>query len=95
MDQHFFGGVEHTNNISNTFLTPVTTHSTPITGYDWTKPFPGSALSSYDVNLTISQEMHISEDIVEDATTVLSSLTFGTPESIMLDQAQLKPMGQS
>ncbi|KAH6706539.1 hypothetical protein BKA61DRAFT_679723 [Leptodontidium sp. MPI-SDFR-AT-0119] len=64
-------------------------------GYDWTKPFPGSALSSYDVNLTISQEMHISEDIVEDATTVLSSLTFGTPESIMLDQAQLKPMGQS
>ncbi|KAH9203510.1 hypothetical protein DL95DRAFT_418984 [Leptodontidium sp. 2 PMI_412] len=83
------------NNISNTFLTPVATHSTPITGYDWTKPFLGSALSGYNVNLTISQEMHISEDIVEDATTVLSSLTFGTPESIMLDQAQPKPMDQS
>ncbi|KAH9210832.1 hypothetical protein DL95DRAFT_465442 [Leptodontidium sp. 2 PMI_412] len=57
------------NNVSNAFSKPVATHSTPVTGYDWTKPFPGTALSGYNVNLTISQEMHIPEDVVEDATT--------------------------
>ena len=39
--------------------------------------------------------MQISEDIVEDATTVLSSLTFGTPASIMIDQMQPKAIDQS
>src|SRR5262245_24195713 len=74
-------------NISTAFLHPVATNATAITGYDWTKPFPGSALSGHNVNLTISQEMHIDEDIVQNATTVLSSLTFGTPAGIMVDQA--------
>lgn len=87
-----------TNNwssISTTFWNPVATNSTPITGYDWTKAFPGSALSGHSINLTLSQEMHISEDIVENATTVLSSLTFGTPAGIMVDQYQPKTMDQS
>jgi hypothetical protein len=82
------------SSIPNAFLNPVATNSTSITGYDWTKAFPGTALSGHSVNLNISQEMHISEDIVENATTVLSSLTFGTPASIM-DQDLPKAMDQS
>ena len=82
-------------NLSTAFVNPVATHATPITGYDWTKPFPGSALSGHTVNLTIAHEMHISADVVEDSTTVLSSLTFGTPASIMADSSQPKAMDQS
>jgi len=82
-------------NIFNAFWSAVATKSTPITGYDWTKAFPGTSLSRHSVNLTLSQEMHISEDIVEDATTVLSSLSFGTSAGIMVDQAQPKTMDQS
>ncbi|KAH6714317.1 hypothetical protein BKA61DRAFT_481645, partial [Leptodontidium sp. MPI-SDFR-AT-0119] len=82
-------------NFSAAFVNPVATHATPITGYDWTKTFPGSALSGHTVNLTIAHEMHISADVVEDSTTVLSSLTFGTPASIMADTAQPKAMDAS
>ncbi|KAH7348908.1 hypothetical protein BKA65DRAFT_372083, partial [Rhexocercosporidium sp. MPI-PUGE-AT-0058] len=82
-------------NLSAAFVNPVATHATPITGYDWTKTFPGSALSGHTVNLTIAHEMHISADVVENSTTVLSSLTFGTPASIMADSSQPKAMDKS
>ncbi|KFZ03285.1 hypothetical protein V502_11078 [Pseudogymnoascus sp. VKM F-4520 (FW-2644)] len=99
-DQFFMNGSnivtsDWSSNVSVAFSKPVAVNSTLITGYDWTKPFPGTALSGHSVNLTVSQEMHISEDIVEDATTVLSSLTFGSPAEIMVNQDQPKPMDQS
>ncbi|KAH8897252.1 hypothetical protein GQ53DRAFT_803287 [Thozetella sp. PMI_491] len=82
-------------NVSAAFASPVASSAAPIAGYDWTKAFPGSPLAGHSVNLTISREMSISEDIVQDATTVLSSLTFGTPSGIMADENQPKAMDPS
>lgn len=69
--------------VSKSFATPVSSKSAKISGYDWTQPFPGSKTDGHGVYLTVGKEMPLSEEIVEDATTVLSSLTFGAPDSLM------------
>ncbi|KAB8266985.1 hypothetical protein BDV30DRAFT_244753 [Aspergillus minisclerotigenes] len=68
--------------VTAAFKTPVATHSTAIEGFDWTQPYPGSRRDGHMVYFEISQEMPLSASIVENATTVLSSLTFGIPDSM-------------
>ncbi|KAE8327991.1 hypothetical protein BDV39DRAFT_204394 [Aspergillus sergii] len=68
--------------VTAAFETPVATHSTVIDGFDWTQPYPGSHRDGHMAYLEIAQEMPLSASIVENATTVLSSLTFGIPDSM-------------
>ncbi|KAE8318270.1 hypothetical protein BDV41DRAFT_572260 [Aspergillus transmontanensis] len=81
-------------NVTAAFKTPVATHSTVIDGFDWTQAYPGSHRDGHMAYLEISQEMPLSSSIVENATTVLSSLTFGIPDS-MSSGGQPLPMDPS
>ncbi|KAB8211039.1 hypothetical protein BDV34DRAFT_220209 [Aspergillus parasiticus] len=81
-------------NVTAAFKTPVATHSTVIDGFDWTQAYPGSHRDGHMTYLEISQEMPLSSSIVENATTVLSSLTFGIPDS-MSSGGQPLPMDPS
>ncbi|KJK65772.1 hypothetical protein P875_00022190 [Aspergillus parasiticus SU-1] len=81
-------------NVTAAFKTPVATHYTAIDGFDWTQPYPGSHRDGHMAYLEISQEMPLSSSIVENATTVLSSLTFGIPNS-MSSGGQPLPMDPS
>ncbi|RHZ55468.1 hypothetical protein CDV55_101642 [Aspergillus turcosus] len=69
-------------NVTAAFKTPVAIHSTAIDGFDWTQPYPGSRTGGHTAYLEIAQEMPLPASIVEDATTVLSSLTFGIPDNM-------------
>ncbi|KAE8378398.1 hypothetical protein BDV26DRAFT_292215 [Aspergillus bertholletiae] len=69
-------------NVTAAFKTPYSVQSTPIDGFDWTKSYPGSRIDGHTAYLEVSQEMPISESIVQNATTVLSALTFSIPESM-------------
>jgi hypothetical protein len=69
-------------NVTAAFKTPVAINSTAIDGFDWTQPYPGSPRDGHTACLEIAQEMPLDASIVENATTVLSSLTFGIPESM-------------
>ncbi|KAF5858683.1 hypothetical protein ETB97_003898 [Aspergillus alliaceus] len=69
-------------NVTAAFKTPIAIHSTAIDGFDWTQPYPGSRRDGHTAYLEIAQEMPLSASIVENATTVLSSLTFGIPDSM-------------
>ncbi|KAE8140450.1 hypothetical protein BDV38DRAFT_239719 [Aspergillus pseudotamarii] len=68
--------------VTAAFRTPVTNYSTAIDGFDWTQPYPGSRRDGHMAYLEIAQEMSLSASIVENSTTVLSSLTFGIPGSM-------------
>ncbi|KAE8365721.1 hypothetical protein BDV27DRAFT_156603 [Aspergillus caelatus] len=68
--------------VTAAFRTPVANYSTAIDGFDWTQPYPGSRRDGHMTYLEIAQEMPLSASIVENATTVLSSLTFGIPDSM-------------
>jgi len=69
-------------NITNAFQTPVAINSTAIVGFDWTQPYPGSRKDGHNAYLTVAHELAVSPSIVENATTVLSSLTFDIPSSM-------------
>ncbi|GFF60245.1 levanase [Aspergillus udagawae] len=68
--------------VTAAFKAPVAVHSTAIDGFDWTQPYPGSHRDGHTAYLEVAQEMPLSASIVENATTVLSSLTFGIPDSM-------------
>ncbi|KAE8418056.1 hypothetical protein BDV36DRAFT_295461 [Aspergillus pseudocaelatus] len=70
------------DDVTAAFRTPVTNYYTAIGGFDWTQPYPGSRRDGHMTYLEIAQEMPLSASIVENATTVLSSLTFGIPDSM-------------
>ncbi|KAE8556894.1 hypothetical protein EYB25_001600 [Talaromyces marneffei] len=69
-------------NVTAAFESPVAFNFTAVDGFDWTQPYPGSSRNDHSVYLEIAQEMALSESIVENATTVLSSLTFGLPDGM-------------
>ncbi|EEP79267.1 predicted protein [Uncinocarpus reesii 1704] len=69
-------------NVTAAFRVPVAINSTAINGFDWTQPYPGSRIDGHTANLQVAQEMALSASLVENATTVLSSLTFGIPDSM-------------
>ncbi|KAJ3497857.1 hypothetical protein NLG97_g1582 [Lecanicillium saksenae] len=69
--------------VSKSFTSPVSSKAVPVTGYYWSKPYPGQSLGGHQVYLSVGSEMPLSEQIVQNSTTVLSSLTFGAPGSLM------------
>ncbi|KAK2590718.1 hypothetical protein QQS21_011589 [Conoideocrella luteorostrata] len=69
-------------NVTDAFKAPVSINSTALDGFDWTQPYPGSRRDGHMAHLEVSREMPISASVVEDATTVLSSLTFSIPDNM-------------
>ncbi|QKX54054.1 uncharacterized protein TRUGW13939_01137 [Talaromyces rugulosus] len=69
-------------NVTAAFKTPVAINWTATGGFDWTQPYPGSRIDGHTAYLEIAQEMPLSASIVENATTVLSSLTFDIPDTM-------------
>ncbi|OAA59937.1 hypothetical protein ISF_05948 [Cordyceps fumosorosea ARSEF 2679] len=80
--------------VSKSFATPVASKSAAVQGFDWTKPYPGSTKDVHRIYLSVGEEMPLSEQIVQDATTVLTSLTFGAPAALM-DNGQPRAMDPS
>ncbi|KAL7902431.1 hypothetical protein HDV63DRAFT_410161 [Trichoderma sp. SZMC 28014] len=70
------------DSILTAFKTPVTINSSAIEGYDWTQSYPGSHTHGHMAYLDVSLEMPLPASVVENATTVLSSLTFEIPDSM-------------
>ncbi|PNP53359.1 hypothetical protein THARTR1_06053 [Trichoderma harzianum] len=71
-------------NVSDAFSKPVAVSSSSFPGYDWTQPYPGGDLiDGHNVHLTVAPEVLMNETVVENSTTVLSSLTFSLPDSMV------------
>ncbi|KAJ5773845.1 hypothetical protein N7457_008741 [Penicillium paradoxum] len=84
------------SDIQAAFKSPNLTDEVTFSGYDWTKPFPGSAISGFKTHLRVAYDVPISGDVVEDATTALTSLTYSIPESMMQSDGTLpKPVDPS
>ncbi|KAF2664290.1 hypothetical protein BT63DRAFT_460595 [Microthyrium microscopicum] len=61
---------------------PNATNESFFTGYDWTKPFPGSAIDGHGAHLRVAFDIPIPDNILENATTAVSSLTFSIPNKM-------------
>ncbi len=72
-------------NVSQAFTKPVSTASVNIHGFDWTQPFPGKPFDGdgHGVHLAVAQEMMMNESVVQNSSTVLTSLTFSAPDALM------------
>lgn len=82
-------------NITHGFQSSVSSNVTTYTGHDWTKPYPGAPVDGFTVRLNVSSEVYANASAVGgDLSTVLSSLTFGTPSSLM-SGATPRPMDPS
>ncbi|UKZ50510.1 hypothetical protein TrVGV298_004773 [Trichoderma virens] len=82
-------------NVSDAFSTPVAIASASFPGWDWTRPWPGGDIvNGHSVHLTVAPEVLTDPTVVVDATTVLSSLTFGIPDS-MISGGKALPMDPS
>ncbi|UKZ46014.1 hypothetical protein TrVGV298_000211 [Trichoderma virens] len=68
--------------VSEAFAKPLMLNSFPISGYDWTQPYPGKGLvDGHGVRLSITDDFTIDDRRdVENSTTILTSLTFSIPE---------------
>ncbi|KAK1239407.1 hypothetical protein MKX07_008895 [Trichoderma sp. CBMAI-0711] len=82
-------------NVSDAFTKPVAMASASFSGWDWTRPWPGGdVVDGHSVHLIVAPEVLTDPAVVVDATTVLSSLTFGIPDSMMSGKKAL-PMDPS
>ncbi|OAA53156.1 hypothetical protein ISF_08997 [Cordyceps fumosorosea ARSEF 2679] len=74
-------------NVSKAFTKPVSTASVHIHGFDWMQAFPGKPFEGdgHGVHLAVAQEMMMNESVVQHSSTVLTSLTFSTPEALMVN----------
>ncbi|EHK43109.1 hypothetical protein TRIATDRAFT_34746 [Trichoderma atroviride IMI 206040] len=82
-------------NVSDAFSTHVAMASASFPGWDWTRPWPGGDMvDGHSVHLTVAPEVLTDPAVVVDATTVLSSLTFGIPDS-MVSGGKALPMDPS
>lgn len=93
MDTGNIVGVSY-QNASKAFSTPVAANSVLFPGFDWTQPFPGASKDGHAVYLTIAHDMPMNETVVQNSSTVLSSLTFGIPNG-MMSGGQPLPMNPS
>ena len=72
-------------NVSKAFEQPIATASANVAGPDWSQPFPGAAISGdgHAIHLAVGAEAAMNETIVQNSTTVLTSLTFKAPDTLM------------
>lgn len=107
MSPIFADAIEFLPNVSNivnvsyptlqvAFKTPNLSDNASMTGFDWTEPFPGSKIDGHKAYMRVAYDVPIPEDIVQNATTAVSSLTFSIPDSMMQKNKNLpKPMDPS
>ena len=67
---------------------PASANKSSIGGFDWTKPFPGESIEGHSMHLTVAHDVPVPEDMVEDATSSVTSLTFSVPDSLTGDDDQ-------
>jgi len=93
-----FGG--NVNNISfpllqQATLRPNATDNTTFTGYDWTAPYPGKAVAGHSVHLRTAYDIPLPDSVVWNASTTVTSLTFGVPDALMAKPGTPKAMDPS
>lgn len=73
---------------------PNATDTADISGFDWTKPYPGSAIQGHVANLRVAYDVAAPEEVVQDSTSTITSLTYSIPDS-MVDDGEDNPMDPS
>lgn len=79
-----------TKGFQNSICTNVSVYSAP----DWTQPYPGTILNGFTARLNISSEI-AGNSSAENLSTVMASLTFGVPYSLLLSSGEPKAMDPS
>lgn len=69
-------------NVTKAFNAPVASALDQFSGYDWSKPFPATKLDGFQTHLTVASEVNINETLAQNASTVLTSITFDAPASL-------------
>jgi hypothetical protein len=65
------------------FASPNKTDTANYAGFDWTKPYPGSALSGFSAHLRIADDVPFPSTVsTENVLTNVAALTFGIPRSL-------------
>jgi len=62
---------------------PNATANATMSGFDWTKPFPGAAISGHAAHLRVAYDVALPSDVVQNSTTTVTSLTFSVPDAMM------------
>jgi hypothetical protein len=65
------------------FQTPNETNSAAYSGFDWTKPFPGTALDGFGAHLRIVDDIPFPNTTVYDQHTEVAAITYSIPNSLM------------
>ncbi|KAJ3948653.1 hypothetical protein N0V92_013122 [Colletotrichum tropicale] len=82
--------------IKTAFEKPDHSEISPFTGFDWTKPFPGSKIDGFKAHLRIANDVPIPDSPqAHNQTTVVSAVSFGIPDSMMGTDGLPKPMDPS
>lgn len=91
----YFDNIQYLANASNVvsmswpalkaaFASPNRTDSAKFEGLDWTKPYPGNALTGFSANLRIADDVPFpSEVTTENVLTNVAALTFDVPPSLL------------
>jgi hypothetical protein len=65
------------------FASPNRSDSASFSGLDWTKPYPGNAISGFTTHLRIADDVRFPPAVTtEDVTTNVAALSFGIPRSM-------------
>jgi hypothetical protein len=99
-NKEYFGDMGNVVNVSfpllqKAFQEPNSTNETSVAGFDWTKPFPGAKISGHQAHLRIARNLPVPEEIVQNSTTTLASLTFSVPKAMMGTDGVPKQMDPS
>lgn len=74
---------------------PNATDNATMSGFDWTKPFPGSPITGHAAHLRVAYDVPLPRDVVQDSTTTVTSLTFSIPDAMMKAPGTPKAMDPS
>ncbi|POR37748.1 Uncharacterized protein TPAR_02062 [Tolypocladium paradoxum] len=83
------------NTLSKALAKPDSRSGSLFTGFDWTKPFPGSLAKDYGAYLSVVHDVPVPETVVQNSTTTVSSLTFSIPDSMMASKGVTAAMHPS
>ncbi|UNI22489.1 hypothetical protein JDV02_008375 [Purpureocillium takamizusanense] len=92
----YLDNIDNFLNASNVIQIPysdfgkaATINTASIDGYDWTKPFPGSAVEGHEAHLYVTRDVPVPDDLSKNSTTTVSALTFSIPASMTNSSARL------
>lgn len=62
---------------------PNATDVANVSGFDWTQPYPGSAIQGHMAHLRVAYDVATPEDVAVNSTSTVTSLTYSIPDSMM------------